>query len=465
MGTKIKHNLAAKSRTAIGGRVERPKAVLFMTGFGVLGRNSNYITHVVERGMAVLLITPMSFRPEGANAYQHGEHVVHHIRDIAFVRGMLSSPESFTADVIAVVKAWESKYIFAGVCAIGEVLVEQAGLVADRYGLKGPGLRASRVCRSKYLQRWYLPQFAPRYQVIPPAARADAPLDELDYPVIVKPASRHSSSGVTEVVSAQACRERVRSYPEHETLLVEERVKGAEFSVEALVQDGSVVFISATSKRTTEDSIGGFTEISHCLPYRGDHESVLVEATCDLLTRLDFRDGIAHAEWRIREPDGKAILMEVAARTPGDALMSLYGLVTGASIEEAVLQICLGEPAVYPAPRRVARQVYVEHPAGAVLRDVVHNGQERPVWVAERGGQWPALDVSSDAEADGRLKAILVLVARGTTLPPIVSSDDRAVTFIIDGPDEKALDALEANVSLALHLVCDQAPGPRTEAT
>lgn len=444
--------------------MERPKAVLFMTGFGVVGRNSSYIAYVVERGMTVLLITPESFRPEVANAYRHGEHVVHHIRDIAFVKGMLSSPDSFTADVVAVVKEWESKYEFAGVCAIGEVLVEQAGLVADRYGLRSPGLRASRVCRSKYLQRWYLPQFAPRYQVVSPAARADAQFDELAYPVIVKPASRHSSSGVTQVATARACRERVLSYPGHETLLIEERVKGDEFSVEALVQDGSVVFISATTKRTTEDSSGGFTEVAHCLPYRGDHETVLVEATCDLLARLDFRDGVAHAEWRIREPDGKAILMEVAARTPGDALMSLYRLTTGASIEEAVLRICLGEPAVCPVPYRVARQVYVEHPAGAVLRDVVHDGPEQPVWVTEWGGQWPVLDISSNPESDGRLNAILVLVARGTTLPPIESSDDRAVTFIIDGPDEKALDALEASVSQALHLVCDGAPRHRPEA-
>ena len=53
---------------------------------------------------------------------------------------------------------WRGDFDIAGVYAVGEVLVEQAGLIADALGLPFPGLRASRTARSKVLQRWYLHQ-------------------------------------------------------------------------------------------------------------------------------------------------------------------------------------------------------------------------------------------------------------------------------------------------------------------
>ncbi|MBT0768286.1 ATP-grasp domain-containing protein [Kineosporia sp. J2-2] len=437
----------------------RRRAVVFLTGFGVLGRNHDYITDTRRRGLVPLLVTPESFRESVAAARAHPGHVVHRIEEIRFVTGRLDSPESFTGEVAAVVSAWERDYEFVGVCAVGEVLVEQAGLVADRYGLPGPGLRASRVCRSKVLQRWYLPQYAPGHQVVPPGARAVARLDGLRYPVVVKPVSRHSSSGVVEVADPAACRELLAGYPAHETLLVEERVSGPEFSVEALVQNGEVVFASATAKRTTESTGGGFTELGHSLPYHGEHEKVLISATHDLLQALDFRDGMAHAEWRVAHDDGRPVLMEVAARTPGDALLLLYRLATGRSMEEAVLRISLGEPADYPLPRRSARQVYVEHPAGAVLRDVTYDGPadepvRQPVWLADAGGQWPQLPAASG------LRAVFVLVGRGTTLRAIGSSDDRAVTFVVDGADEAELDAHEAAVTAGLHVGYQPAGSP-----
>lgn len=429
----------------------QPRAVLFLTGFGVVGRNHDYISAVRERGLVPLMITGDNFRDEVEAARGVPGHIVHQIHEIAYARGRMDAPESFTADVVAVLERWEPRYEFAGVCAIGELLVEQVGLIADRYGLPGPGLRAARTCRSKYLQRWYLPAFAPRHEVVTPAARAQAPLAGLRYPVMVKPVSRHSSSGVAQAADERACRDLLAAYPEHEALVVEERVTGPEFSVEALVQHRSVAFASATAKLTTERT-GGFTEIGHTLPYRGEHEKTLLAATHELLAGLDFQNGLVHAEWRIRESDGRPILMEVAARTPGDALLLLYKLATGASMEQAVVRICLGEPAGYPAPTRLARQVFVEHPAGAILRDVEYDGAEEPIWLTERQGQWPSVPSSAPA-ADPQLKALAVLVARDSALRALNSSDDRAVTFVIDGADEAALDAKEAEVTAALRLV------------
>lgn len=75
----------------------------------------------------------------------------------------------------------------------------------------GQGLLASRACRSKYLQRWYVAELAPRSMALPAARRLrgvkDGHLDPalrcefeaIGFPTVVKPASRHSSWGVLSV--------------------------------------------------------------------------------------------------------------------------------------------------------------------------------------------------------------------------------------------------------------------------
>lgn len=204
-----------------------------------------------------------------------------------------------------------------------------------------------------------------------------------------------------------------------------------------------------TAKRTTERRSTSFVETAHSVP-AADREigDRLLDANRSVLDRLGFEDGVAHSEWRMSERG--PVLMEVAARTPGDGLMALYKLATGAAFEPQIMRAALGEPVEYPRPRRYARQVYLEHEPG-VLDDVVVDwpGVE-PVWVGEDGG-WP--DVEPGAAADPpTLRAVLVLQDQGSELAELRDSDDRAVTFLIDAPSPGELDRLEAEVSGAIRL-------------
>src|SRR5439155_6609845 len=139
------------------------------------------------------------------------------------------------------------------------------------------------------------------------------------------------------------------TYADHETVLVEQRVDGPELSVESLVQDGRVIFASATDKETTESHASTFVELAHGVPTaREEVRGPLLRANARLLDLLGFQDGIAHSEWRIG-PDGRPLLMEIAGRTPGDGLLPLYQLATGAPLEPEIIRIALGERASYPA--------------------------------------------------------------------------------------------------------------------
>ncbi|MFI7213154.1 acetyl-CoA carboxylase biotin carboxylase subunit family protein [Micromonospora maritima] len=269
------------------------------------------------------------------------------------------------------------------------MLVEQTGIVADALGLPGPGIRAARVCRNKYLQRFYLSQWGPRLVVVPPQGRAGLDVSSMPFPAVLKPSGRRSSSGVRAVHDPGSLPVLLTEYPAAETLLVEEYVVGAEYSVEAVVQHGRIVFESATQKRTTEDGSDWFVELAHTVPAPpgAEHEALLA-ANRDIVDRLGVVAGIVHTELRLGR-DGRPVLMEVAARTPVDGIMPLYHLATGRALEQTIMEVALDEPATHPRPRRYARQVYLPQPSGTLQDVKLRWPGVEPQWIPE-GQPWPS---------------------------------------------------------------------------
>ncbi|WP_405456593.1 ATP-grasp domain-containing protein [Streptomyces sp. NBC_00101] len=427
---------------------ERPEAFVLAGSFLVVCRSPAYLAELSSRGLKVLLVTPAGSREEALAQAADPDHPASAITEFAFVDGDPGRDNSYLPGAVSAARGWREKYRLVGACAVGETQVEPTGLLADALGVPTPGLRATRVCRSKYLQRWYLPEFSPGVRIVAPEERDRLDASAVRYPAVLKPTGRHSSSGVETVEDADRLTALLAYYPAHETLLIEDRISGQEYSVESLVQGGTAVFAGVTRKDTTDSHTTGFVELSHTVPGdRPAHEQVLLDANARMLAALDFRDGVAHAEWRI-DADGRPVLMEVAARTPGDGLCVLYELATGASLEREIIRIALGEPAHYPAPRRTARQVYLEHTPG-VLRDVTVDGFDvAPAWVGERG-LWPRVEPGAAGEPP-TLRAVLVHQDRGAELGELRSSEDRAVSFLIDADDPEALDALEAEVRAAV---------------
>ncbi|WP_034274101.1 ATP-grasp domain-containing protein [Haloechinothrix halophila] len=429
---------------------DRPRAFILTGAFWVICRNPRYLSELVERGLRVLIITPEKFRAQADAFRAKGEGPAALIDDIGYVNGSLDREASFMPDVMATVMRWRRQYHIEGIYAVGETLVEPSGVVADAFDAPFPGLRATRVCRSKYLQRLYLDEMSPESLVIPPEERDAIDPAQLTYPSVVKPATRHSSSGVVVATDPEVMKTELAGYPDHETLLVEHCVSGPEYSVETLTQHGRPVFSSVTTKATTDTHSRTFVELSHTVGATNEITRVLRDADADVLRRLRFEDGITHSEWRV-DDSRRPWLMEIAARTPGDGLLVLYELATGQPLEPQIVRVALGEPASYPQPHRVARQVYVEHPLG-VLEDVQldWSGVE-PDWLGE-GGLWPYLP-PGNPEDPPALRAVFVQKEKGTRLEPLRSSDDRAVTFFIDAPTVEQLDTLHAEVLSALDIV------------
>ncbi|WP_414938808.1 ATP-grasp domain-containing protein [Amycolatopsis sp. cmx-11-51] len=429
---------------------DKPGAVILTGSFPVIRRNPLYLGELTRRGLRVLVITAESYRDQATAAVGDQDNPASQITEIGYVSGDFTVQGAFLAGAVAQATAWRARYDIVGAYAVGDYLAEPTGLLCDALGVPSPGLRASRACRSKFLQRWYAPELSPPSLTIPAGDRDTTDLSGVTYPAVVKPAGRASSSGVETVRDEGELRRRLAEYPGHEVVLVEQKVDGPEYSVESLVQQGEVIFASVTGKETTDSHARTFVELAHSVPTADDgvRDSVL-GANRALLGKLAFADGIAHSEWRVGS-DGVPRLMEIAGRTPGDGLLVLYQLATGAPLEPEIIRIALGEQAAYPSPSRYARQVYLEHETGELADVLVDWPDVDPVWIGS-SGVWP--DILPGAPEDApTLRAVLVHQPRGTKLRPLASSDDRSVSFFIDAVTPGELDELEKKVRAAISL-------------
>ncbi|SHN27249.1 ATP-grasp domain-containing protein [Actinacidiphila paucisporea] len=397
-------------------------AVLILTDLAAIARHLALVTACEDRGLEPVLVFGPETPPE--------ELEYHHRRGHPAVR-VPSPPRVSDYGLDATLEA-AGPYLRGGrlraVLACGESFVETAGTLAETLGLPGTGGHAARVCRHKTLQRLAAPTLAPRWTGV----HARTPVDGdtwHHYPAVLKPTGRMCSSGVHAIADADALRAQLPTYPDDEPLLIEERVEGPEFSVESLVHEGDIVWAGITAKQTNEHTTRFFTETGHLSPAAGlppEAEKALLTANATLLRSVRFGSGISHAEFRLS--GNRAVLMEIAARLPGDAITRLWHLAHAVPLEPAVLDLALGIRPPAPRARRRAQQLYLEHSPG-LLREVECPGTEVS-WTAESAA-WPD-PRPAPADAPPRRCAVLVGPRRGTLLGEAADSFGRAVSVVTD---------------------------------
>jgi hypothetical protein len=400
-------------------------AVVVMSDLVVLARQHRLLAEIRERDLTLLVVVGPDTRMDQLRAHMaNPNHPLAHIQELKQV------PDASVDTVLSAVQDWVRNYVIKASLCCGEVFVDPAGVLAEALALPGPGSWAARVCRDKIMQRTILDAYSPRWRAIAPHERVTAQAQS--YPAVLKPAGRMYSSGVRRVECADELKTALDSYCPAESALIEEFIHGPEFSVEALVHDGTIVWSGITAKSTNENDSRYFTEIGHVSPAQGlapGDEIELLRTNSEILAALRIGYGITHAEFRLSE--GRAVLMEVAARLPGDAITMLWHLATGQPLEPAIVDLALGVKPSYPAPTRRAQQYFVNHPHGR-LKDVTF-AADVPVSWPQLSGQWPAVVPTAPDDAS---RAVAVLVARepGAVLAEQRDSGDRSVSVVGDFP-------------------------------
>ncbi|MFE7181820.1 ATP-grasp domain-containing protein [Streptomyces erythrochromogenes] len=301
------------------------------------------------------------------------------------------------------------------VWGFAEPHVLATAMVQHRLGLPGPGLDAATVSRNKALQR---AEFA-RTGLPQPAHRHTRKLSEATdwalerLPVVVKPVSSQGSQGVERVATPDDWADTVARRDTEGPLLVEQYVEGQEYSVEALVHRGRVLFTNLTRKETTGPPY--FVELFHEAGH-GTDRPVLRKAADELcrgvVAALGMVTGIAHLEFRAVDDD-EPVIMEVAVRTPGDHIMELVARAHGFDVFGACLRLALGEEPAVPdghGPVRAAGSLFLSSPGAGTL-------------AALDLSAWSALP--EVARHDARL-------APGARVRPAEDSGDRLAWAVLD---------------------------------
>jgi biotin carboxylase len=253
------------------------------------------------------------------------------------------------------------------VVAIDDRGAVAAAVASQRLGLRHNAPEAVAATRDKLLMRARLgaaevtqPAFAPIAGTAGPDEVADV-VETIGLPCVIKPRTLSASQGVLRADTTEgaiAVVGRVRAIAAcatddgHPTLLVERFVPGPEVAVEGLLTDGDLSVLAVFDKPDPLDG-PAFEETIYVTPSRlaaGDMDAV-VAATAAACRALGLAQGPIHAE--IRVDNGRASVIEVAARTIGGLCARTLTFSTGRTLEQLVIAQALGWP--LGANRRQAR--------------------------------------------------------------------------------------------------------------
>lgn len=233
-----------------------------------------------------------------------------------------------------------------------EVAMNVMGRINDELHLSGIGLETALRTTNKYLMREAFRRGdapSPQSLLCTDADHAWRIFhDILEGNAILKPTRNSGSRGVSKV---DACMTREdfdsRYYKaltesRDNSVLIEHFIEGPEFSVEAIVWQGTPHMIAMTDKKTTLAPF--FVELGHSQPsvYSDNVKQLLYDATEKGIRALGIDNCAVHSELKIH--DGQAFIVEIGARLGGDFISThLTPLSTGIDFVAAAISVCMGE--------------------------------------------------------------------------------------------------------------------------
>ncbi len=222
--------------------------------------------------------------------------------------------------------------------------------VAEALGLPGIGVDVAvglthKVEMRRRLERAGVPQ--PRFGSARTVDEARAAAEHVRFPLVIKPADSGGQRGVFRLESVEELEERFAVSLELSRggeVIVEEFVEGTEMNAMAVVRDGEVLPLTL-SDRHRPPGPGFAVGWIHAYPaaLNGDGTARAEAMVGQTLLELGLRNGIGFPQL-IAHPDGRILMIEVAARIPGGQMADLVQHAVGVDLVEVALRFALGEP-------------------------------------------------------------------------------------------------------------------------
>ncbi|MCU0115971.1 MULTISPECIES: ATP-grasp domain-containing protein [Curtobacterium] len=321
---------------------------------------------------------------------------------------VLARIEADEHDIVERVRRSHDQEPFAAVLSLTETGLVLAARLASELGVIGNPPSVGTTLRDKAAMRARLAadgRFAVRSWNVDGRADLEAAADEAGSPLIVKPVSGSGSVGILRLESNNHLAEVWDRMTDNGDgpWIVEEFLDGPEFSVEGFTVEGTHHVVAVTEKQTDAET---FVEVAHVIPARitDADRSLMVDYVREFLTLVGFQTGPSHTEVKLTNRGPRII--ESHDRIGGDKIRDLVRMSTGVDLLEQTINTALGgSPDLRPSRSSAAAVRFIVASAGNVA------GITLP---------------STPADAE-----IVVTVAVGDRVPPVLTSDSRAGRVVV----------------------------------
>lgn len=171
-------------------------------------------------------------------------------------------------------------------------------------------------------------------------------IQNIKFPIIVKPTDRSGSRGITKVNSMKDLENAVNVATENSfenKAIIEEYIEGQEYSCECISYKGEHHFLAITKKFTTGSP--NFIEIGHLQPSQLmlETEEKIKKQVFKALDALKIENGPSHSEFKVNN-EGEIRIIEIGSRMGGDCIGSdLVKISTGYDFLRMNLEVALGK--------------------------------------------------------------------------------------------------------------------------
>ena len=242
------------------------------------------------------------------------------------------------------------KYKIDGVITTSDYPVRTLAYICDKTGLKGLSSYSAGICTDKFLQREILSStkyYVPKHFMFSSVKEMQSHINDLSFPLIVKPIDSSASRGVSKVENREELIPAFNDalgFSHGEKVIIEEFIYGREYSVESLTQNNKTHVIAITQKSTNGSNNKYFVESRHIVPadLSGEEKSDIESYVRDIIKTLKINNSATHTEIKL-SPKG-IVMMEIGGRLGGDFITSdLVPLSTGIDMLDNIIKIALGE--------------------------------------------------------------------------------------------------------------------------
>jgi formate-dependent phosphoribosylglycinamide formyltransferase (GAR transformylase) len=201
----------------------------------------------------------------------------------------------------------------------------------ERLGIPGLSAEAAECFRDKAVMKTRLREAGlpcARHSLATNTQQLKQFLDEVGFPVVVKPPAGAGAVDTFRLDSADQLPQMLATWPPHPSrpMLIEEFIVGDEHSFDAVCIHGRCVWFSISDYTPTPLEVMSNNWIQWCVQLPRELEGrgyeAIMEAGPRALDALGMGTGLAHMEW-FRRPDGSIAISEVGARPPGAQFTTL----------------------------------------------------------------------------------------------------------------------------------------------